>query len=66
MSSNLGLGRVLTTIVYPTMVEGQMTLSSSAYLRFSWRKDMSVLSGHVSSIYKIYLLTEALRMEFTI
>jgi hypothetical protein len=39
MSSNLGLGGVLTTIVYPAMVGGQMTLLSYGDLG----KDMSVL-----------------------
>ena len=56
MSSNPGLGGVLTTIVYLVMVGDQMT-SSSENLRISWRK------GHVSSIYRVYLLTKALRMD---
>jgi hypothetical protein len=35
MSSNLGLGKVLTTIVYPAMVGCQMTSSSCGDLRMS-------------------------------
>jgi hypothetical protein len=60
MSSNLGLGGVLTTIVYPAMVGGQMTSLSSRDLRISWGK------GHFSSIYRVYFLVEALSMEFAI
>jgi hypothetical protein len=60
MSLNPGLGGVLTTIVYPAMVGGQMTLLSYGDLRISWRK------GHVSSIYRIYFLTETVSMEFAI
>jgi hypothetical protein len=47
---------VFTTIVYPAMVGGQMTSSS-------W---WGLEKGHVSSIYNVYFLTEALRMEFAI
>ena len=44
MSSNTGLGGVLTTIVYLAVVGDQMTSSSSEDVRISWK------NGHVSSI----------------
>ena len=59
MNLNLGSGKVLTTIVYPVMVGGQMTLSSHGGLRISWGK------GHVSSIYRMYFLTKTSSMEFS-
>jgi len=55
MSSNLSVGRVLTTTIHPTMVEYQMTLLSFGSLRISWRKE------YVTILYKVYLLT---KMEF--